>query len=102
MERFHFNYLEKTPSNFRVEFLQLIEVTFISYILIELIFFILVFKHVEEHLKDLIKHTHYLTIISQCSEECASEIIQLIKMLHHRSYKDFNQAKIIILYTILP
>lgn len=64
-----------TPSKFEVEFLQLIEVTFISYIPIDMILFILVFKHVEEYLKDLIKHTQYLTIISQCSEEYASEII---------------------------
>lgn len=87
-----------------MEFLQLIEVTFISYILIEMIFFTLVFKHIEEHLKDLVKHTPVLNydIISQCSEECADEIIQLIKLLHHGSYKDLNQTKIIIFHSILP
>lgn len=56
-----------------------------------MILFILVFKHVEEHLKDLIKHAQYLTIVSQCSEEYVSEIIQLMKRLYHRSYKDLNQ-----------
>lgn len=88
-----------------MEFLQLTEVTFTSYILIEIIFFILVFKHIEEeHLKDFVKHTPVLNyqIISQCSKECASEIIQLIKMLHHKSYKDLNQTKMIIFQSILP
>lgn len=86
-----------------MEFLQLIEVTFISYILIEMIFFMLICKHIEEHLKDLVKHTPVLNYnkISQCSEECATEIIQLIKMLHHRSYKDLNQTKIIIFHSML-
>lgn len=87
-----------------MEFLQLIAVTFTSYILIEIIFFILVFKHIEEHLRDLVKHILVLNynIISQCSEECASEIIQLIKMLHHRNYKDLNQTKIITFHSMLP
>lgn len=100
----HFNYSKVTLSkSVKWNFLQFIEVTFISYILNEMIFFILVSEHIEEHLKDLVKHTLTLNynIISQCSEECASEIIQLIKMLHHKSYKELNQTKIIIFHPTL-